>query len=73
LLVSSGEALANLWRWLPKPDRSRLLARPCVASSARLAGETRALGFRDTLVAGTATPAGMIATLAFHAGARRFR
>lgn len=73
LLVSSGEALASLWRSLPAPERARLLARPCVTSSERLASEARTLGFPDPWIAASARPADMLATLAVHAGARRFR
>jgi uroporphyrinogen-III synthase len=73
LLVSSGEALENLWRSLSKSERAGLIARPCVASSERLAEQTRALGFRHTQIAASAVPAKMLAALSAHAGARRFR
>ena len=73
LLVSSGEALGNLWRSLSKSERAGLLARPCVVSSERLAEQTRALGFHDTRIATSALPADMLAALSAHADARHFR
>lgn len=73
LLVSSGEALASLWRSLSKPERVRLAARPCVTSSERLAAQAQALGFATLRIAASARPTDMVATLAAHAGSRRFR
>jgi uroporphyrinogen-III synthase len=73
LLVSSGEALASLWRSLSKPERARLAARPCVASSERLAAQARALGVATLRIAASARPTDLVATLVAHAGARRFR
>ncbi len=73
LLVSSGEALANLWQVLEERIRARLRSRACVVSSERLRERARALGFRHCLLAVDAQPASLLAALASHARSPRFR
>jgi uroporphyrinogen-III synthase len=73
LLVSSGEALANLWRSLSKSQRAGLIARPCVASSRRLDAQLHVLGFRQRALAADARPDSLLAALAEHPAKRRFR
>ena len=73
LLVTSGEALANLWQALDERIRARLRSRDCVVSSPRLRAQARALGFRHSLLAADAQPASLLAALARDAGSRRFR
>jgi uroporphyrinogen-III synthase len=71
LLLSSGEALSALWQQLDAPARAALRARPCVASSARLAAQARKLGFRALLRAEDARPEHLLTALAAHAGGFR--
>ncbi len=73
LLVSSGEALANLWRSLSKSERAGLIARPCVASSRRLDAQLHVLGFRRRALAADARPDSLLAALAEHPAKRRFQ
>lgn len=73
LLITSSEAFSLLWQELEGPSRTRLLARPCVVSSERLAAQARALGFSLVLRAADARPASLLAALALHAGESRFR
>jgi uroporphyrinogen-III synthase len=56
LLVSSGDALANLVALLPAALLARVRHQPFVASSARLAGLARAAGFEDVREATSALP-----------------
>jgi uroporphyrinogen-III synthase len=56
LLVSSGEALANLVALLPAPLLARLRHQPLVVSSARLAGLAQTQGFEDIREAASALP-----------------
>lgn len=71
LLLSSGEALASLWRSLDAAARADLRGRPCVASSPRLAAQARKLGLRVVAVAQDARPEHLLAALATQAAAIR--
>ena len=73
LLLSSGEALAVLWQALDAPGRAQLAKRPCVAASARLATQARALGFIRVLHADDAQPASLLKALSDHVGGPGFR
>lgn len=73
LLITSGESFSLLWQELDAAARSRLLQRPCVASSERLAAQARALGFTLVLRAADARPASLLAALALHVAGSRFR
>ena len=71
LLLSSGEALASLWRTLDEAGRAALRRRTCVASSPRLAAQARELGFRAPLRASDARPEHLLAALSAHAAGIR--
>lgn len=73
LLLTSAEAFDPLWCALPEPARARLRERPCVVASARLADQADALGFRIVLRASDARPSSLLAALANHVAAQRFR
>jgi uroporphyrinogen-III synthase len=73
LLVTSGEAFSLLWEALDDAARARLLKRPCVASSERLAAQARALGFSLVLRSAGANPTSLLAALALHVGSTGFR
>ena len=73
LLLSSGEALAVLWQALDAPGRAQLAKRPCVAASARLATQARALGFTRVLLADDAQPASLLKALSDHVDEPGFR
>jgi uroporphyrinogen-III synthase len=64
LLVSSGEALANLLVLLPAACLQRLRAQGIVVSSARLAAKARANGFADVSIADSAAPDDLLAAAA---------
>ncbi|HEY0178272.1 MAG TPA: uroporphyrinogen-III synthase [Dokdonella sp.] len=64
VLLSSGEALANLAAALPPPLFARLRDRPLVVASERLAAFARGHGFVDVAVAGSAAPAALLAAAA---------
>jgi uroporphyrinogen-III synthase len=61
MLVSSGEALANLGTLLPDALLRRLRAQGLVVSSARLAAQARAAGFADVSIADSAAPRDLLA------------
>jgi len=61
MLISSGEALANLCALLPAPLQDRLRRQMLVVSSARLAEAARAQGFRSITQARSALPRDLIA------------
>ena len=73
LLVSSAEAFDGLWSRLSPGARTRLAARPVVASSPRLAAMLAARGFAAIVLAEGATPSVMLAALAADVGSGRFR
>lgn len=73
LLVSSGEAFEGLWSHLSEAARTRLRARPAIASSPRLAGLLAAKGFGAIVLADGAAPSRMLAALAADVGSGRFR
>lgn len=73
VLLTSAEAFSILWRALDDAARTRLLRRCCVVASDRLAARARALGFSTVLRAADARPTSLLAILANHASARRFR
>ena len=64
VLVSSGEALANLVALLPAPLLARLRAQILVVSSARLAVIARAQAFAQIVLARSAAPRDLIAAAA---------
>jgi uroporphyrinogen-III synthase len=64
VLLSSGEALANLQRALPAPLWRRLRAAVAVVSSARLAQAARAAGFARVTIAASARPTDLLAAAA---------
>jgi uroporphyrinogen-III synthase len=63
-LLSSGEALANLVAQLPPASLRRLRAQTLVASSERLAGLARTLGFGRIACAASALPDDLLAAAA---------
>ena len=73
LLLSSSEAFASLWQSLSAADQIQLIQRLCVVSSGRLATQAAALGFTHILLATSAQPKNLLATLAAHASEQRFR
>lgn len=76
LLVSSGEALAQLWQVLDVRQQQRLGRMACVVSSPRLDAQAQALGFRHRVLASGARPGALLDALAAHVAgppARRFR
>jgi uroporphyrinogen-III synthase len=73
LLVTSAEALAQLWHRLDGEQRLALCRRPVVVSSERLGAHVQALGFTGIVRADSARPAALFAALAAHVGRRRFR
>ena len=73
LLVTSGEALSLLWQGLADTSRERLLRRPCVVSSDRLAEQASKLGFSRVLRAAGPRPANLLAALAAHVEGGHFR
>lgn len=73
LLITSGEAFSLLWQALDDAARARLLLRPCIVASERLATQSLLLGFPTVLRARDARPASLLAALADHVDARRFR
>jgi uroporphyrinogen-III synthase len=64
LLVSSGEALGHLVRWLPPESLARLRAGTVVASSDRLVDLARGFGFTRHVLAASAAPADLVAAAA---------
>ncbi|GGA80550.1 uroporphyrinogen III methyltransferase [Arenimonas soli] len=73
LLVSSQEGFDGLWRRLDEGGRTRLQARPVVASSPRLAAHLAGLGFQAIVLATGAAPATMVEALAADVAQGRFR
>lgn len=73
LLLTSREAFEPLWQGLSPELRKRLLGRPCVVASDRLAAWARSLGFKKVLRASDARPSSLLSTLASHVGAGRIR
>jgi uroporphyrinogen-III synthase len=73
VLVSSGEALANVLDGLSAPARAHLLASTAVASSERLAQAARGAGFAATLLAASPTTDELLDALAAHAKAGAIR
>ena len=57
----------------PEALDARLLLRPCIVASERLATQSLLLGFPTVLRARDARPASLLAALADHVDARRFR
>jgi len=64
MLVSSGEALANLVALLPDFLLQRLRAQGLVVSSARLAARARETGFADVSIGDSAAPSDLLAAAA---------
>ena len=73
LLVTSAQALLPLWDAAAAAQRERFMQSPCVVSSARLAGLASRLGMRCIVQAMGAQPATLLAALADHVRAQRFR
>jgi uroporphyrinogen-III synthase len=73
LLLTSAEAFEPLWQALDAAGRRRLLARPVVVASARLAADARRRGFKTVLRATDARPAALLDALARHVAAGAFR
>jgi uroporphyrinogen-III synthase len=73
LLITSSEAFGLLWSGLDEASRARLLSRPCIVSSERLATQAAALGFRSVLRAADARPASLLAALVDHVAGSDFR
>jgi uroporphyrinogen-III synthase len=61
IALSSGDALQTLVSNAPADLKPRLLRARVLAGSERLAGEARALGFDDLVVAASARPADLVA------------
>lgn len=72
LLLTSGEALANVLGALPDAARLRLFDCTVVASSDRLAEIARATGFARIVTAAGTQPRELLAALAAHAKSQRF-
>jgi len=64
MLVSSGEALANLVALLPDALLPRLRAQGLVVSSERLAARARETGFADVSIGDSAAPSDLLAAAA---------
>jgi uroporphyrinogen-III synthase len=64
MLVSSGEAVANIASGLPSPALQRLRSAHLVASSARVAALAHAHGFSDISIAESALPRDLLAAAA---------
>jgi len=64
MLVSSGEALANLVALLPDALLQRLRAQGLVVSSERLAARARETGFADVSIGDSAAPSDLLAAAA---------
>lgn len=73
LLLTSREAFDPLWQSLSPQTRKRLVGRPCVVASDRLAALARSLGFKTVLRASNARPSSLLSTLASHVEAGRIR
>jgi len=73
VLLSSGEALANVLDQLEPGERAQLLAACVVAASSRLADEARRGGFVSVIEAGSTLPRQQLAALARHAKPGGFR
>lgn len=73
LLLTSQEAFDPLWQTLSPAMRKRFNGRPCIAASDRLAALARSLGFHQVVRASDARPSSLVAALASHVGAGRFR
>jgi uroporphyrinogen-III synthase len=78
VLLTSAEALANVFGLLPDAARTRLLDCTVVASSERLAGIARDMGFVQIVTASntmtsSTQPRELLAALAAHAKSQRFR
>lgn len=73
VFASSEEALDNLWHAAGDDERARLLAWPCIASSPRLQARAQALGWPAPVLAASALPTDLVAALAAHVAAGRFR
>jgi uroporphyrinogen-III synthase len=69
LALSSGEALARTLAQLPEDAAARLRAARVVAASPRLAQLARELGFTGVVVAASAQPRDLVATIAREASA----
>jgi uroporphyrinogen-III synthase len=73
VFVSSEEALDSLWRGAGDDERARLLGWPCIASSTRLQARAKTLGWAAPVLAASALPGDLLAALAAHVAAGRFR
>lgn len=73
VLITSSEAFILLWQALDAAARRRLLRRPCVVASDRLAAQALAWGFSPVIRSGDASPASLLSSLADHVGGGGFR
>ncbi len=73
VFASSEEGLTNLWNAADTSARARLLAWSCITSSERLQAQALRLGWPAPQRASSALPADLLAALAAHVAAGRFR
>jgi uroporphyrinogen-III synthase len=73
VLITSSEAFTLLWQALDAAARRRLVQRPCVVASDRLAAQALAWGFSPVIRAGDASPGSLLSALADHVGDGGFR